>query len=75
MPENTSSEAQQTKSFGVIINRDRQKSSLEHGTSTNVWGNNNFKQIYLSFFFFFFFTKDGYCFRRYNCNRELIPGC
>ena len=25
------SEVQQTKSFGVIINRDRQKSLLEHG--------------------------------------------
>ena len=26
---------------------------------------NHLKKVY-------FFTKDGYCFRRFNCNRELI---
>ena len=39
----SSSEAQQTKSFGVIINGDRPKSSLEHGTGEIVWWKSNFK--------------------------------
>jgi len=34
--ETSSSETQQTKSVGVIINGDRQMSSLEHGTAENV---------------------------------------
>ena len=31
----------------------------------------NFEQMY----FEFFTTKVGYSFRRFNCNRELIPDC
>ena len=53
---NSSSEAQQTKSFGIIINGDRQKSSLEHGITNKLWWKSNFKQIC--------FTKDAYSFRR-----------
>ena len=47
----------------VIVNRDNQKSSLEHG-------NANFTLIC-----FIFVMKGGYGFRRFNCNRELIPDC
>ena len=31
---------------------------------------NNFKEYVLRFFF-----EGGYSFRRFNCNRELIPDC
>ena len=41
---NSSSEAQQTESFGVIITLDRQESPLEHGT-TETWWKSNLKQI------------------------------
>ena len=61
------SEVQQTKSFGIIINRDRQKSLLEHG-----WNCQKFmvqKQFQISFCFF---TKGCCSFKRFNCNRELI---
>ena len=34
--ENSSSDAQQTKSFGMIINGDRQRSSLEQGTAKYI---------------------------------------
>jgi len=45
--EKSSSEAQQTNSFGVIIYRDRYKSLilLEQGTSKYLWWKSNFKQI------------------------------
>ena len=39
----SSYEAQQTNAFGVIINGDRQVSSLEHGTAENVWWKSSFK--------------------------------
>ena len=48
----SSSEVQQTKSFGVIINGDMQK-LLEHGTDENLLWKSNVKQIYFQFFFFY----------------------
>ena len=63
---NSSSEAQQTKSFGVIINGDRQKSSLRHRT---IYGGKAISNKYV----FSFFTIGGYNFRIHNCNKEFIP--
>ena len=34
----SSSEVQQIKSFDIIIKRDRQKLSLQHGTDKNIYG-------------------------------------
>ena len=48
--EKSSSEAQQTRPFGVIINGVMQKLSLEHGTAKKIW-KINFKQICFEVFF------------------------
>ena len=55
------SEAQQTKSFGVIINADRHESSLQHETTENCDGGKAMSKK---------LTKGGY---RFNSNREVIP--
>jgi len=39
---------QQTKPFVVIINRDKQKSSLVQGNTEYLWWNSHFKQIYVA---------------------------
>jgi len=68
--DSSSSEAQQTKSFGVSIHGDRQTASLVPRTGENCWWKSNFKQICLSIV-----TKGGCSCWRYNCNRELVPDC
>ena len=55
------------KIIWLVIHGDRQKLSLELGTSENLWWKNNFKQM-----FFQFFTKDFYSFRRFNRNNLII---
>ena len=68
----SSSYVQQTISFGyrVVIHRDRQKLSLEHGTTENLWWKRNFKQI-----FFQLLIEGVYSFKSFIHNRELIPNC
>jgi len=43
------------KIIWLVIHRDRQKLSLEHGTANNLWWKSNFKQICFNFF-----TKEDY---------------
>ena len=62
---------QQIKSFGITINRDRQRSLLEHGIAETFMVEKQF----LTNMFRVCLYKSGYSFRRFNCNRELIPDC
>ena len=57
--ENSSSEVQQTKPFGVAINGDSQKSELPNIYSEKAISN---KYVY----------EGGYNFRRFNCKRQVI---
>ena len=69
--ENPSSEAQQTKSFYVLTNGERQKSLLEQGTAEYFMVEKaiSMKSVLN------LFTNIGYSFRKFYCNRELIPDC
>ena len=67
--ENSTSEGA-NKIFGLIINGDKQKSSLEHGTTEQLLWKSNFKQMC-----FEYFPKGGYSFRRFSCTMELITDC
>jgi len=60
---NKSSEAQQTTSFGVVINGDKQESSLENRTAENIWLESNFRKNLIKYFFYerwVEFQIDGY---------------
>ena len=46
-------QTQQTKSFGVIINGDMQKSSLERETAGNIWLKSSLKQIFVYNYYLF----------------------
>ena len=47
---NSRPQVEQAKSFGVIVNKDRRKFSLENGTAKKLWQKNNLKQTSKIFF-------------------------
>ena len=58
------------KIIWLVIHGDRQKLSLEHGTTEQFMVEKQFQANMFSVF-----SKVVYTFRRFNRNRELIPNC
>ena len=64
------SRVQQTRLFGVFINGDGESRHFSVEPPKSNGGKAISNKCVLSLF-----TKDGYSFERFNCNRKLIPDC